>query len=76
MDLVVFSKNARINSPDCLLRILAEVSDVPWDVIVFSDTRAESGKQILEGGHVLYTQLDSNKFAGVGILLIYAPLRI
>ena len=49
--------------------MLVEVSSKPWDVILFSETRAASGKQVLEGGHVLYTQIGTNKLAGVGILL-------
>ena len=28
-----------------------------------------SGQQILDGGHKLYTSLDENQFAGVGILV-------
>ena len=48
---------------------MAEISDISWDVVLFSETRAPSGKQVLEGGHVLYTHLDTNMFAGVGILL-------
>ena len=68
-DFIVFSKNARINSPECLNRLLAELKDVPWDAILFSETRTGSNKQVLDGGHVLFTHLDTNMYAGVGILL-------
>ena len=68
-DFIVFSKNARINSPECLVRLLAELKHIAWDVILFSETRAISSKQVLDDGHVLFTHLENNKSAGVGILL-------
>ena len=40
-----------------------------WDIVLLSETRAPSQILTLEGGHLLYTELDGNKFAGVGILL-------
>ena len=40
-----------------------------WDIVLLSETRAPSATMVLDGGHVLYTELDDNKFVGVGILL-------
>ena len=40
-----------------------------WDIILLSETRAPSQTLVLDGGHLLYTELVDNKFAGVGILL-------
>ena len=68
-DLVIFAKNARINDNAQLTQLLAELSDVTWDIILFSETRTKSGQQLLDGGHMLYTSLDGNQFVGVGILL-------
>ena len=52
-----------------LIQLLAELSNITWDIILFSETRALSGKQTLDGGHVLYTHLCDNYSAGVGILV-------
>ena len=52
------------------MQVLAELEDHPWDIILFSETRAISGTQVLVGGHVLYSNIDvNNKYAGVAILL-------
>ena len=68
-NLVIFAKNARINDNAQLTQLLAELTDVVWDIVLFSETRTKSGQQILDGGHMLYTRLEDNQFAGVGILL-------
>ena len=70
--IVVYTKNVRslrIHSPERIAELLAELSDVEWDVVLLSETRALSQSLVLDGGHLLYTELDENKFAGVGILL-------
>ena len=68
-ELVVLAKNARINSNDKIAQVLAELADHPWDVILFSETRAATNNVTLDGGHVPYTNLTDNAYAGVGILL-------
>ena len=62
-------KNARLNRPDRLALLIDEVDDVAFDVICFSETRAEKADVILQGGHRLITALYDYKFAGVGILI-------
>ncbi len=52
-----------------IAELLGELSDVVWDVILFSETRTSQATQILEGGHVLYTMLGDNAAAGVGVLV-------
>ena len=68
-DLVIFAKNARINNSAQLTQLLGELRGISWDIVLFSETRMQSGQQILDGGHKLYTSLDNNQFAGVGILI-------
>ena len=66
---IIFAKNARVLSVPKLTQLLAELSTISWDVILFSETRRPSGKHISDGGHVLFTHLEDNMYAGVGILL-------
>ena len=51
-DLVIFAKNARIDSTTQLTQLLAELREL--------ETRTKSAKQILDGGHVLYISLGNN----------------
>ena len=67
--MVVLTKNARINSNERLVQALAELENVEWDIVLFSETRAMTGRIILDGGHALFTSITDNAFAGVGILL-------
>lgn len=66
---IVYTKNARINNNSKLVQLLAELNTIEWDVVLFSETRACCGKRELDGGHMLYTCINDNLFAGVGILL-------
>ena len=68
-ELVIFAKNARIHTSEKIIQVLAELENVVWDVVLFSETRASQGKVILDGGHALFTNISDNPFAGVGILL-------
>ena len=68
-EIVVLAKNARINTNHKIVQVLAELENVEWDVVLFSETRAAKGNVILDGGHALYTNIGDNAFAGVGILL-------
>ena len=68
-EIIVLAKNARINTSDRIVQVLGELEGHPWDVILFSETRATKNKIILDGGHALYTNLTDNVSAGVGILL-------
>ena len=68
---VCFAKNARINSPQRLEILLAEIDGIVWDIIFFSETRASTASVILDGGHKLYTVHgnDAEVASGVGILV-------
>ena len=69
-EFTALTKNARINSNDKVVQILAELEHHSWDIIFFNETRMKSGKKLLDGGHVLYSCLDENcPCAGVAILL-------
>ena len=65
----ILAKNARINSNDRLVHVLAELENEVWDVVLFSETHAKTNMVILDGGHALYTHISDNAAAGVGILL-------
>ena len=69
---MTYTKNVRslcIHSVEKLTELLSDLHDVEWDLVLLSETRAPSETYILDGGHVLYTALDDNKFGGVAILL-------
>ena len=69
-EFIAITKNARIQSTDKIVQVLAELEKHPWDIIPFSETRASSGTKVLDGGHVLYSTIDKNNVcAGVAILL-------
>ena len=55
-----------------LTAVLAETSDIAWDIICFSETRAADADATLAGGHRLICCSDSLKHAGVAVLV---PLR-
>ena len=67
----MFAKNAQINSLQRIDILLAELSDVSLDIILFSETRAASATVILDGGHKLYSVHgnDFEKVSSVGILV-------
>ena len=64
-----YAKNARLHGVDRLSTMLGELEQINWDIVLFSETRAESQNAILDGGHLLFTALGENSAAGVGILL-------
>ena len=69
-EFIAITKNARISSIEKIVQVLAELEHIPWDIILFSETRATSGTKVLDGGHVLYSSIDpNNAYAGVAILL-------
>ena len=69
-DFVVITKNARIGSIEKIVQVFAELATIPWDIVLFSETRASSGTKVLDGGHILYSTIDeSNPYVGVAILL-------
>ena len=65
----MLAKNARINTSERMVQALAELENVEWDVVLFSETRAAKDKVILDGGHALFSNISDNPFAGVAILL-------
>ena len=52
-----------------MAELAAELYNVDWDVILFSETRSAHGRCVLDGGHVLYTSEIATQAAGVAILL-------
>ena len=65
----VFCKNARLNNPDGLAELDAEVSALQWDLILFNETRAISQDLLFDVGHRLLSSLDDNIAASVGIFV-------
>ena len=43
--------------------------DIDWDIVLFSETRAASVDQFLDGGHRLIAHLDTELHTGVAILV-------
>ena len=52
-----------------MAELAAELYNVDWNVILFSETRSARGRCVLDGGHVLYTSEIATQAAGVAILL-------
>ena len=62
-------KNARLNGPHKLAELLVELATLDWDIILFSETRAESKTVEIEGGHCLYLHRGEYVASGVGVLI-------
>ena len=62
-------KNARICNEVFLAQMLMEASEIRWDVICLSETRAADGEYILEGGHSLFCGRGNSLYAGAAILI-------
>ena len=65
----MFCKNARLNGPHKLAELLLELATLDWDIILFSETRAESQTVEMEGGHRLYLHRGEYVASGVGVLI-------
>ena len=57
MDLHIYVKNCCISSNLRIAKLLAELQDIEWDIIFISESRAESGKFILDDEHILFCEL-------------------
>ena len=67
--LLVFTKNGRINSDERLELLLAELHELEWHIILFSEAHAADGDCRIGDGHRLVTSLGTTPNAGVGILI-------
>ena len=65
----VLCKNCRLNGLHKLAELSVEILFLEWDIILFSETRAESQIADLDGGHRLYLHRDEYYASGVGILI-------
>ena len=68
-DFWLYCKNARITSDVHIAQLLAEVAEIQWDIICFSETRAADGEYTLNGGHGLFCGRGDSIYAGVAILV-------
>ena len=69
----VYTKNARLHNDERLAEVLAEVSSMQWDVIIFSETRSSHDIIELDDGvqsHICFGIGKKNKMRqGVAILM-------
>ena len=65
----IHSKNARLHSDEKLAELLGEMQHCKWDLVVFSKTKANIDKTVLQGGHVLYGSRTPTTYAGVAIAI-------
>ena len=63
------TKNARLNNEDRIAEVLIELINVHWDVICFTETRAESNILQLEDGHILYCTGTDGESTGALVLI-------
>ena len=62
-------KNARICNEVFLAQLLWEASEIRWDIICLSETRAVDGDYTLQGGHRLFCGRGDSVYAGAAILI-------
>ena len=67
-EVVTYCKNACISTDERLATVLTELSDMRWDFVCFSETRAISCDTILMGNHRLICHR-GEAYGGVGILI-------
>ena len=67
--LPIISKNARINSNERIISLLAELSFQRWSFVCFSETRTEKMDCILTGGHRLICEYGGGVASGVAVLV-------
>ena len=68
----VYTKNARLHNDERLAEVLAEVSSMQWDVIIFSETRSSHDIIALDDGvqsHICFGIGTKTIAAGVAILM-------
>ena len=68
----VYTKNARLHNDERLAEMLAEVSSMQWDIIIFSETRSSHDIVELDDGvqsHVCFGIGKTTRAAGVAILM-------
>ena len=65
----VVCKNANLCADDKLPLLLADLHNIVWDVVLFSESRRKSQDQILDGGHRLISHIGSYHASGVAILI-------
>ena len=67
--MIVYSKNARIGDPTRLSILATELELVDWDFVLLSETHASTGTSIFAESHKLFCTLDTDRNAGVAILV-------
>ena len=68
----VYTKNARLHNDERMAEVLAEISSMQWDVIIFSETRSSHDIIELDDGvhsHVCFGIGKTTRAAGVAILM-------
>ena len=68
----IYTKNARLHNDERLAEVLAEVSSMQWDIIIFSETRSSHDIVELDDGGQSHVCLGIRKkinAAGVAILM-------
>ena len=71
-DFVAYAKNVRslsLSGGTKITELLGGLENIEWDVVLLTETRSPSGKYVLDGGPVLFTDLSENCVSGTGILL-------
>ena len=67
----VYCKNTKPHTDDRLAVLLGEMNHCQWDVVLFSETRRNSGHCKITGGHKLYSSSQQTVAAAVAIVVIY-----
>ena len=71
----VLSKNARVNSEERIVALLAELSSTSWSIVCFSESRCRRQDKLLSEGHYLICEYDDVAASGVAILIHYKFTR-
>ena len=67
--LIAFTKNARIGSEERIAEALVELSQIEWDIILFTEARCDTGEYHLDGNHILFSSGCRSEASGVAILV-------
>ena len=65
----MYTKNARLSTPERLTALLHELQGAIWDVVLFSETRTATGTYVLDNGAKLFASRGAQFADGVAILV-------
>ena len=69
IDSLFFTKKSRIGSEEKIAEVLMELSEIEWDIILFTTARCDIGEYRLDGNHVLFSFGSRSEASGVAVVV-------